>query len=181
MVGVNRLIDEKRAEIGDLKMTPHLYLTHAVNNAGEFFFLNPAVRTTLTPAENSDIKPIVTAPEAKAATAPEVKTGTINAAVPAASGTFNSPASSAKIKCEREFVAKKSSGDLGQNPDEQGFLSWCKLNPSPYADKQELDALINKGAHDFACKAEFLAKKSSGDLGKNPDESGFLAWCARNP
>ena len=46
MVGINRLIDAKRGEIGDLKMTPHLYLTKIDDNAGEFFFLNRALRAT---------------------------------------------------------------------------------------------------------------------------------------
>jgi len=49
MVGVNHLIDAKRAEIGDLKMTPHLYLTKLDDNAGEFFFVNRALQATAAP------------------------------------------------------------------------------------------------------------------------------------
>jgi hypothetical protein len=42
MSRINRQIDAKRAELGDnIKMTPHIYLSHVNNNAGEFFFLMP--------------------------------------------------------------------------------------------------------------------------------------------
>jgi WD40 repeat protein len=40
MVGINAYIDEKRAEIGDIRMTPHLYQTKIADNYGEFFFVH---------------------------------------------------------------------------------------------------------------------------------------------
>jgi UPF0755 protein len=39
MIDVNKAIDEKRAQLGDsIKMSPHVYLPHTEDNAGEFFF-----------------------------------------------------------------------------------------------------------------------------------------------
>jgi carboxyl-terminal processing protease len=45
LIQVNRFIDSERALLNDkIKMTPHLFLSRAENNAGEFFFL-PAVNS----------------------------------------------------------------------------------------------------------------------------------------
>lgn len=30
--------------------------------------------------------------------------------------------------CRTEFAAKKAGGDLGPNPDEEGYVAWCKSN-----------------------------------------------------
>jgi hypothetical protein len=45
MIRINREIDAKRAELGDnIKMTPHKYMQHIQDNAGEFFFLYQSCR-----------------------------------------------------------------------------------------------------------------------------------------
>jgi hypothetical protein len=83
--------------------------------------------------------------------------------------------------CMAEFVAKKHSGDLGVNPDEQGYIDWCMRNP---IQKAELSSLLQVGADIQAaksvCRTEFAKKKNSGDLGMNPDENSYIDWCVRN-
>jgi len=39
MIHINRILDAKQAEFGNLKMTPHQYYSRIENNSGEFFFL----------------------------------------------------------------------------------------------------------------------------------------------
>jgi WD40 repeat protein len=68
MVGINRYIDGKRAEIGDVvRMTPHLYQTKIVDNSGEFFFVHRVEEGAA--ANNTGAKPIAASPQTKSASA----------------------------------------------------------------------------------------------------------------
>jgi Caspase domain len=68
MVGINRYIDGKRAEIGDVvRMTPHLYQTKIVDNSGEFFFVHRVEEAAA--ANNTGAKPIAASPQTKSASA----------------------------------------------------------------------------------------------------------------
>lgn len=152
MAGINRLIDAKRAEIGDLRMTPHLYITHLEDNAGEFFFIDNAAQTTQIDDGPVDRKPSAPVPEAKASTAPEMRTATAPVPPLEPSDELSS--------CKAEFLAKRSSGDLGPTAGEQGYVTWCTAN-------NEISS----------CKAEFLVRRSRGDLGANNDEQKFVDFC----
>jgi WD40 repeat protein len=69
MIGINRYIDGKRAEIGDFKMTPHLYQTKTVDNSGEFFFVHRAPQTVAVATSDVGSKQITVSPQGKSATA----------------------------------------------------------------------------------------------------------------
>jgi WD40 repeat protein len=69
MVGINRYIDGKRAELGDISMTPHLYQTKIVDNSGEFFFVHRTPPTVGADANDSDAKRFAAPPQSKSAAA----------------------------------------------------------------------------------------------------------------
>jgi hypothetical protein len=92
----------------------------------------------------------------------------------------------ARATCTAEFTSKKSSGDLGPNANKDGFIRWCVQNPikavMPSGTRLSANARqASSGRSLSSCKAELVRKKANGDLGRNPDEDGFLAWCTSNP
>lgn len=82
MVGINRYIDGKRAEIGDVRMTPHLYQTKIADNAGEFFFVHHIAEGAAD--DDTAAKQISASPQTKSASADaETIPATRTTAVPA--------------------------------------------------------------------------------------------------
>ena len=97
----------------------------------------------------------------------------------------SNPRPEVKEFCEKEFAEKKSSGDLGQNPNEQGYVSWCMRHPSASTGLRPTGRAVTAGQSAAnrtiaSCEAEFAAKKASGALGRNPNKRRFLVWCT-NP